>query len=261
MKDDLTKILGDWPYDFGSVNARRIEGADGRPKIQLRLDLGILQMELEGRPDGQRPRGAETALDHHLTRAKTTRGSYVLDGDDLAELQQEAVQYYYRYLARFNLRDFPGVIADTQHNIDLFNFVTAHVEEDDIAWDFLQFMPYVLMMNARAKAEWLADNGEREGAVAAALAGAQKIDEFWKEQGDDDMEGDCFEAVFLRDLATSIRESKPRGAAESIRDELAHAVRTENFERAAKLRDDLKRLEKTGQIFPARPLEPVRLRP
>ena len=261
MKDDLTKILNEWPYDSTSVNARVVEGADGLPKIQLRLDLGILQMEAAGRPDGLRPRGAESALDYHLIRAKTTRGTYQLDGDACGELQQEAVQYYYRYLARFNLRDYAGVVTDTQHNIELFNFVAKHVEDDEIAWDFLQFMPYVLMMNARAKAELLAARGERDGAVAETLAGVRRIEEFWKEQGDDDMAGDCFEATTLKELAETIRESKPRGVAESIRDELSYAIRTENFERAAKLRDDLRRMESSATPPLPAPREPVRLKP
>lgn len=261
MKDDLTKFLGDWPYDPASVNARVVEGSDARPKIQLRLDLGILQMEATGRPDGLRPRGAESALDYHLIRARTTRGPYELDGDACGELQQEAVQYYYRYLARFNLRDYTGVVIDTQHNIDLFNFVAKHVEDDEIAWDFLQFMPYVLMMNARAKAELLAARGERDGAVAEVLTGVRRIQEFWKEQGDEDMSGDCFEITTLKELAETIRESKPRGALEGIREELAYAVRTENFERAAKLRDDLRRMESSATPPLPAPREPVRLKP
>ena len=37
--------------------ARKIVGEDGKEKLQVRLDLGLLQMELNGRPDGERPHG------------------------------------------------------------------------------------------------------------------------------------------------------------------------------------------------------------
>ena len=50
---DLTDLFQSWPAQAGRINARRIDGADGRPKLQVRIDLGILQMEMEGRPDGQ----------------------------------------------------------------------------------------------------------------------------------------------------------------------------------------------------------------
>ena len=256
--------MGDWPYDPSAINARWIMGIDGKPKIQLRLDLGLLQMEISGRPDGTRPRGFTSLLDFFLDAEKHApqKGAQIQFGPpDLAELQQEAVQYYYRYLARFNLRDYTGVVIDTQHNIDLFNFVAKHVEDDEIAWDFLQFMPYVLMMNARAKAELLAARGERDGAVAEVLTGVRRIQEFWKEQGDEDMSGDCFEITTLKELAETIRESKPRGALEGIREELAYAVRTENFERAAKLRDDLRRMESSATPPLPAPREPVRLKP
>ena len=65
----------------------------------------------------------------------------------------------------------------------------------------------------------------------------------------------------LKELAETIRESKPRGVAESIRDELAYAIRTENFERAAKLRDDLRLMESSATPPLPAPREPVRLKP
>lgn len=63
MSDDVSRILKDWPYQPGQLSVRIVDGDDGRPKIQLRLDLGLLQMEFEGRPDGQRPGGYESLLE------------------------------------------------------------------------------------------------------------------------------------------------------------------------------------------------------
>lgn len=60
---DLTAILDEWPFESGQLNVRLIEGRDGEPKIQVRLDLGLLQMEVEGRPDGVAPGGFESLLD------------------------------------------------------------------------------------------------------------------------------------------------------------------------------------------------------
>ncbi len=41
---------------------------------------------------------------------------------------------------------------DTQRNLDLFAFVREHTDREDIIWAFDQFIPYVQMMNTRAKA-------------------------------------------------------------------------------------------------------------
>ena len=44
MSFDISDILADWPYEPGQISARKITGDDGKEKIQLRLDLGLLQM-------------------------------------------------------------------------------------------------------------------------------------------------------------------------------------------------------------------------
>jgi hypothetical protein len=50
--EDISPILQHWPYHPNNINVRLIEGADGKKKIQMRLDLGILQMEMdEGRTE------------------------------------------------------------------------------------------------------------------------------------------------------------------------------------------------------------------
>src|SRR2546429_7269356 len=61
---DLTPLLKGWDYEPGTINVRKIFGADGRPKVQMRVELGLLQMELNGRPDGARPHGHESLLDY-----------------------------------------------------------------------------------------------------------------------------------------------------------------------------------------------------
>lgn len=55
MKFDISRLLDSWEYRPGQVLVRRLKPKGGREKIQLRLDLGVLQMDAEGRPDGKRP--------------------------------------------------------------------------------------------------------------------------------------------------------------------------------------------------------------
>src|SRR6202011_6421011 len=144
-------------------------GLDGHEKLQLRIDLGVLQMELSGRPDGVRPYGCESLLEYHQRRATRVeeRGeTYELTPEQCAELQQEGIQYYHRYLSLFQINDFAGVVRDTQRNLDLFDFVDAHTERDELSWTLQQFRPYVLMMNTRAKASIFLGQGKFPEAIA-----------------------------------------------------------------------------------------------
>lgn len=84
MTNDLTAILNDWPHEPGKISARLLEGPDGLELIQVRIDLGILQMHADGRPDGQRPNGFESLLDYFEDRAAVAH-----DNDDLMEPGQD----------------------------------------------------------------------------------------------------------------------------------------------------------------------------
>ena len=57
MDFDISPLLDHWAYKPGQVVVRKFKGKDGKEKIQLRVDLGLLQMNAEGRPDGKRPFG------------------------------------------------------------------------------------------------------------------------------------------------------------------------------------------------------------
>src|SRR5207248_1357398 len=154
MSLDLNTILKDWPHEPGAIKVRKIIGLDGREKLQLRIDLGVLQMEMSGRPDGVRPHGCESLLAYHQLKAAHAVGrgeNYELTTEQCAELQQEGIQYYHRYLSLFQINDFAGVVRDTQRNLDLFTFVTEHTDREELSWTLQQFRPYVLMMNTRAK--------------------------------------------------------------------------------------------------------------
>src|SRR5690349_13792567 len=75
---DILPLLKGWDYEPGTINVRKINGLDGRPKLQMRLDLGLLQMEMTGRPDGQKPHGFDSLLEYYedqLREHQRTNGS------------------------------------------------------------------------------------------------------------------------------------------------------------------------------------------
>ena len=113
---------------------RVVAGDDGREKIQLRVDLGILQMEMDGRPDGARPMGQQSWLDfyigkqHEQEAANPDTVSFQLSDEDCMHLWREGVQYYHRYLSFWHLGRYDLCARDTARNLRLFEFVRTYAK-------------------------------------------------------------------------------------------------------------------------------------
>jgi len=246
MSLDLNTLLNDWPHESGAIKVRKIIGLDGREKLQLRIDLGMLQMEMTGRPDGHRPHNCESLLQYHQRRAARAeaRGDlYELTPEQCSELQQEGIQYYHRYLSLFQINDFPAVIRDTQRNLDLFEFVALHTERDELAWSFQQFRPYVLMMNTRAKASILLGDGKFGEAMREIERGRDAIQDFFQQSSFPEMAQKSSELAFLEEWLEEVSSKRPLSKLEIMQREMEVAIASELYERAAELRDAIKLLK------------------
>ena len=67
-RHDIDRILQEWPYEPGEISARLVRAADGREVVQMRVEMGLLQLETEGRPDGQQPSGGRTYFEYLAQR-------------------------------------------------------------------------------------------------------------------------------------------------------------------------------------------------
>ena len=249
MSLDLNTLLQDWDHESGAIKVRKILGLDGREKLQLRIDLGLLQMEMTGRPDGHRPHNCESLLQYHQRRAARSeaRGDgYELTSEQCSELQQEGIQYYHRYLSLFQINDFPSVIRDTQRNLDLFEFVANHTDRDELVWSFQQFRPYVLMMNTRAKASILLSDGKFAEAMREIEAGRDAIVEFFQTSNFPELAQKSSEIAFLEEWLEEVSSKRPLSKLEIMQREMEVAIASELYERAAELRDAIKLLQKTS---------------
>ena len=52
LKHDLTGLMREWPFEGDRLQARIVALAEDREVLQVRVQLGMLQMEMDGRPDG-----------------------------------------------------------------------------------------------------------------------------------------------------------------------------------------------------------------
>ena len=236
--DTLAEMLREGPYEPGRT-LRRIVAPDGSEKLQVRLPLGIEQYELDGRPDGQRPHGRESYLELFLERLEDRTGPRRLSKEECTSLFEEGVLYYFRYLLCFQMGDFDRVIRDTRRNLQMFDLLgeCCEDEEDKVRVD--QYRPYVIRMLAAATALQQADAGEADKAEQAlrnAIADIERLEL---------VPGLTFELEkkrslsILRGMIEEMHKQVP-SEAQQLRDRLRAAVDSEDYERAAKLRDVLR---------------------
>jgi hypothetical protein len=240
---DIGPVLSGWEYEAGSINVRKVPGLDGREKLQMRLDLGLLQMEVTGRPDGQRPRGCESLLDYfenqltkHRRQSGTTSG-FQLSADDCQQLREEAVMYYHRYLSLFILGDFPGVVRDTARNLRVLDFCGEFATDDHDRFVLEQYRPYIIMMNTRAKASLQFKDEQFNKALHTVTEGLDQIREFFIRFGQEEVFDKSSEVKILKRFARNIRKKLPIDPVERLQHKLQRAIKREDYEEAARLRD------------------------
>jgi hypothetical protein len=91
---DIDSLLRTWEFRPGEVNARLFKTRSGREVLQMRIDMGVVQMETDLRPDGQRPNGAETYYDYLVGEVIREGDAFRLTKEQCAEADREFAQYY-----------------------------------------------------------------------------------------------------------------------------------------------------------------------
>lgn len=245
---DLTSILDGWPYEPGKINVRLIDGEDGEPRIQLRIDLGIMQLRTSGRPDGLRPYGFESLLEYHESRLDEhveTQGSasgFVLDEDECRELREEAVQYYHRYVCLMVLDEYDGVVRDTSRNLRVLDLCAKHAETEQDRAQLEQFRAYIVMMRARALASQALKDNEPKAAIHAIDEGLESLRQHFSEAGEQETFDESSEVQVLRGMRDALTPKLPVSQKAELKNRLQRALEQENYELAAILRDELKNL-------------------
>ncbi len=268
MNVDLTQLLQDWPFEPGKINVRIVLGEDGEQKIQVRLDLGILQMNIDGRPDGQTPNGFDSLLEYYEAQLDETARSeepaegeepeeeaasmaappqhgepkFALTPDDCRALREEAVQYYHRYVALLVLEDYDRVVRDTTRNLRLLDLCAEYAESEDDRTVLEQFRPYITMMRARALASQALRDNEPKAALHAIDEGIESLRRYFADQGGADLFESSNEVQMLRGMRESLVPRLPVSQKSELRQRLQRAIEAENYELAAILRDELRML-------------------
>jgi len=244
---DISPLLKGWDYEPGTINVRKINGLDGTPKLQMRTDLGLVQMEMTGRPDGATPHGCESLLEYYENQLKDhkrrngTELGFHLTADQCAAVREEASLYYQRYLSLYVLEDFAGVVRDTARNLRVLDFCGKYAVDEQDRLVLEQYRPYITMMNARAAASLLSKDKKYADALVVVQEGLERIKEFFTRFGQADAYTQANEVKVLKQFARDIRKKLPIDPIAKLQSQLEKAIKHEHYEEAARIRDEIKR--------------------
>jgi hypothetical protein len=235
---DIDSVLKGWDYRPGEVNARLVKARNGRSVIQMRVDMGLLQMETDLRPDGARPHGAETYYDYLVGEVVRIGDSFQLSKEHCSEVDREFVQFYHRRLCWLSLREYRRAVKDADHSLAFMDFVREHSADDEWTLSHEQYRPFVLFHRVQAGALAVLEEAGPEEAIREINGGLERFRALFErydaaEQFEED------ELVRrLREMREGIRQRYEVGR--TLDEQLAEAVRAEDYELAAQLRDQLR---------------------
>jgi hypothetical protein len=237
---NIDDLLQSWNYDPDRLNVRICKGNDGREILLMRIDMGVLQLETNGRPDGSMPGGSETYLDHLVGLSFHEGGNLVLDEEQCYEVDREFVQFYHRRICWLQLNRFDRAVRDADHTLNLMDFCRSHSPDDQWTMSHEQYRPFVTFHRIQAAAlAKLEENGGPEVAIEEINRGLEKMQTLFEELGIVEHFDDDELVKRLIELREDLRDKFEVGR--TLQEQLDAAVASEQYELAARLRDELAR--------------------
>lgn len=241
MRQDIDAALQGWEYTPGAVQARLIRASDGRQVIQMRVDLGLLQIEIAGRPDGTKPHGCPTYFDYLKGQARSADKagqSFVLSEEQCQEADREFVEFYHRRVCWLTLHDYAKAMEDADHTLAFMDFVKDHSPDEEYTLAHEQYRGFVIFQRTQAAAALAAAGGNAEAAIDEVRHGLDKLRAFFTSYDLEEQMEDHGMVQQLRKMERSLRETHK--IEETLEEQLERAVANEQYEVAAKLRDALR---------------------
>lgn len=253
MSLDLDDVLGEWDCADGELAARLVPCGDAVLFLQLRVDLGLLQMQLDDRPDGTRYHGhasVTTYIGHEL------RAGRRLADADWQELSREIAQLNFRrlglaYVAEAALRDQQDTAAAEHLQRALRDIETCLLgiqlleQHKGHAGEQARLKPTLFFNRARLGAQRHVALREYESAIEAADRGFHDLDALLAAEGyEPEQRSEDPGIVYLRELGARLRQEYDLPL--TLRERLEAAIAADDFEAAAAIHAELRRRGQSG---------------
>jgi len=230
MNPDLTHVLRGFVFEAGRVNARLVRGDDGRELLQIRVELGILQMECSGRPDG-----SDSVLEPLLGAGRA------LDAAQTAALRLELVQFQQRAVAFLAVGDAKRALADADTALRGTELIVRCGFPLDREWaESARFS--VLVLRTRCAVAVHTAAGLSRDAARAIESGLAEMRDAAERVGIAEGFDALGDVLALRALRESLVPQLPPAQRAELEARLRAAIMAENYELAAILRDELRLL-------------------
>jgi hypothetical protein len=214
-------------------------------KIRVVTQRGTLYLQVDGRPDG-----AEPVLPGFLNQKDqlSAGGSFILGDFDVQSLSEEAFLYRLRREYFFKVGDYVRAIRDVNTGIQIIDLITAYGENPELRTFFLQFRPDQEIFKRTAEAKLAIQQKDYSLARQRIELAATYVREFSR------VHNDMFPESWLQERLDQLKrvyddigeawenDSSPlRNSPPSLEQQLESAIKAEEYERAAKLRDIIHR--------------------
>lgn len=236
---DIDGVLRDWPYKPGVVSARLVRADDGRKVLQMRIEMGVVQMEISDRPDGETPHGEPTYFDYLAREAARQGEQFELADQQCFEVDREFLQFYHRRICWLALREFDRAVQDADHTLGLMEFVRNHSTHEDWVASHEQYRPFVLFHRTQAAALAQLEESGPETAIDEIDRGLGRIREAFPQVDENEVFDEDEMVSQLLELKEWLRDRYDVGR--TLAEQLADAVAAEQYELAARLRDEIAR--------------------
>lgn len=229
------QLVAELPSIRSESTTRLIRSSNGRYVLQMQVHLGLLQMEVTGRPDGQRPYHFGTYFSYLMYFIKKRNSRFLLTEKQYEDVRCELEQFDVRSQCWFSLNRYQRAIRDTDHALALLNLIrrwtipSARTEELEEC--------RLLILTHRIQAG-IAFALYKKGPIEA-VATLEKGMECLKQQIDDKGSGELAR-VLARFLDTKHWfQQHYRIETNDLEEQLEAAIREEQYERAARIRDKI----------------------
>ena len=238
----LDSILEDWEHDPLAVSVRLVKGDDDRDLIQMRIELGLMQLETTGRPDGWRPEGSDTYFDHLLELEMSQGDDFEMSEEQCFECDREFVQFYHRRICWLAMQDYEKAVRDADHTLGLMDYCVRHSNDEQWIHSHEQYRPFVMYHRIQADAMSKLVDDDPEEAIQSINRGLDQLRTLYEKHNlEDEFENDELVGRLV-ELRESLRDQFEVGR--TLHEQLSDAVASEEYELAARIRDKLQNRRK-----------------
>ena len=161
----------------------------------------------------------------------------MLNEEQCREIDREFAQFYNRRICCLALRQFARAVTDADYTLALMDFVSAHAPDPQWALSHEQYRPFVLFHRIQASAMLELQDSGPEAAIETINVGLGQMRGVFARFGVEEQFDQDELVGQLAAMKESLREEYQVG--KTLAEQLSDAVAAEEYERAARIRDQM----------------------